>query len=570
MGLALRRAASPRAATTTPATIARAATPPSTIARAIGVHAPAREPRPTRSARAVQLGTSPFDFHWEPPQLGPLFNNDCVPRLSRRQRPRPVADRQRRLHRHQRSAVAALVRVQPRRRRRPMIPGGHVPVPGFGTAAPGSRDGRRCPRSRVDADVDRARRDRTATARRHRCARRTSTSRRRDGNPLPADMRDVVSRGAADDRPRPARGGPRRRRSTRSPIPTTPTATASPAASTWCGTRRRRRRRVGRFGWKANVADARTSRSPARSRTTSGLSNKRVPRARRQRDVSDDQLDRHAFFVVDDRACPAAAPRDAAAYRGRQLFDDFGCASCHIPTLVTGDAAIAAARAPDDPSVHRSAAPRHGRRASPTRAATSSADGRRVAHAARCGASGSRRSSRPAATFLHDGRARTLAEAILWHGGEAQAAREAFRAAAQARSRRVDRVPRDACDIARGWRTMRSGRPRRWRACRPRGARRDDARSASRDRARTAPTSAATSSTASSAAAAWASCTARRHPVIGKRAAIKVLRPDAVEQRRSTIERFIQEARAVNQIGHPNIVDIFDVRHAARRPRATS
>jgi len=30
--------------------------------------------------------------------------------------------------------------------------------------------------------------------------------------------------------------------------------------------------------------------------------------------------------------------------------------------------------------------------------------------------------------FLHDGRARNLAEAILWHGGEAEAAREAFRA----------------------------------------------------------------------------------------------------------------------------------------------
>ncbi|MBT6442760.1 MAG: thiol oxidoreductase, partial [Alphaproteobacteria bacterium] len=29
--------------------------------------------------------------------------------------------------------------------------------------------------------------------------------------------------------------------------------------------------------------------------------------------------------------------------------------------------------------------------------------------------------------FLHDGRARGLAEAVLWHGGEAEAAREAFR-----------------------------------------------------------------------------------------------------------------------------------------------
>jgi CxxC motif-containing protein (DUF1111 family) len=29
-------------------------------------------------------------------------------------------------------------------------------------------------------------------------------------------------------------------------------------------------------------------------------------------------------------------------------------------------------------------------------------------------------------TFLHDGRAQTLAEAILWHGGEAAAARRRF------------------------------------------------------------------------------------------------------------------------------------------------
>ncbi|MEQ8701044.1 MAG: di-heme oxidoredictase family protein, partial [Bauldia litoralis] len=29
--------------------------------------------------------------------------------------------------------------------------------------------------------------------------------------------------------------------------------------------------------------------------------------------------------------------------------------------------------------------------------------------------------------YLHDGRARSLAEAVLWHGGEARAARERFR-----------------------------------------------------------------------------------------------------------------------------------------------
>jgi CxxC motif-containing protein (DUF1111 family) len=31
--------------------------------------------------------------------------------------------------------------------------------------------------------------------------------------------------------------------------------------------------------------------------------------------------------------------------------------------------------------------------------------------------------------YLHDGRARTLEEAILWHGGEGEAAKEGFRTA---------------------------------------------------------------------------------------------------------------------------------------------
>ena len=38
----------------------------------------------------------------------------------------------------------------------------------------------------------------------------------------------------------------------------------------------------------------------------------------------------------------------------------------------------------------------------------------------------------PRATYLHDGRARTIAEAILWHGGEAVAARDGFRELASA------------------------------------------------------------------------------------------------------------------------------------------
>ena len=45
-------------------------------------------------------------------------------------------------------------------------------------------------------------------------------------------------------------------------------------------------------------------------------------------------------------------------------------------------------------------------------------------------------------------------------------------------------------------------------------------------------------------------------PVIGKRVAIKVLAPH-IAQNPELVRRFVDEARSVNKIGHPNIIDIF-------------
>ena len=45
-------------------------------------------------------------------------------------------------------------------------------------------------------------------------------------------------------------------------------------------------------------------------------------------------------------------------------------------------------------------------------------------------------------------------------------------------------------------------------------------------------------------------------PVIGKRIAIKVLAPH-IASNPELVRRFVDEARAVNKIGHPNIIDIF-------------
>src|SRR5205807_140332 len=47
------------------------------------------------------------------------------------------------------------------------------------------------------------------------------------------------------------------------------------------------------------------------------------------------------------------------------------------------------------------------------------------------------------------------------------------------------------------------------------------------------------------------------HPLIGKRVAIKVLREELAANA-DIVNRFFNEAKAVNDIGHPNIIDVVD------------
>jgi serine/threonine-protein kinase len=47
------------------------------------------------------------------------------------------------------------------------------------------------------------------------------------------------------------------------------------------------------------------------------------------------------------------------------------------------------------------------------------------------------------------------------------------------------------------------------------------------------------------------------HPLIGKRVAVKVIRAELCRSA-DAVDRFVQEARAANEIGHPNLVDVFN------------
>jgi CxxC motif-containing protein (DUF1111 family) len=186
------------------------------------------------------------------------------------------------------------------------------------------------------------------------------------------------------------------------------------------------RKRVGRFGWKAHVPTLEQFVAEA-FRSELGLTNPLAPAAagsstparddpcaERSRDAEVDRADL-AAVVAFLAALPAPAPKRAAPV-GAEVFQQTGCAACHVPSLRAGTRDVGLysdlllhdmGRSLNDGVVQGSAA---------------GADWRTTP------LWGLRDRSR----FLHDGRARSLEAAILEHGGEAQRARQRFRSLSDA------------------------------------------------------------------------------------------------------------------------------------------
>ena len=131
-------------------------------------------------------------------------------------------------------------------------------------------------------------------------------------------------------------------------------------------------------------------------------------------------------------AVPKARPADEATFQsGLTVFTDMGCAACHMPTLTTGpDAALPELA---NQTIH------------PFTDLLLHDMGPGLADNRPDGsATGSEWRTAPLwglglvprvnghDLLLHDGRARGFAEAILWHGGEAEKAKEKFRTASKA------------------------------------------------------------------------------------------------------------------------------------------
>lgn len=206
--------------------------------------------------------------------------------------------------------------------------------------------------------------------------------------------------------------------------------------------------KLGRFGWKAQNASVRDQSSSAFAGDI-GISTPDDPRSFGdctpqqaaclanaigvQARLGDTEAPNPVLDLVTFYAKNLAPParrdvENAQVLRGKQLFYASGCTACHTPKFVTSRKADNKAQAfqliwpYSDLLLHDMG--------------EGLADGQAVGDATGTEwrtpplwGIGLTKTVNGHTFFLHDGRARSLTEAILWHGGEAQAARDAFAAA---------------------------------------------------------------------------------------------------------------------------------------------
>ncbi len=186
---------------------------------------------------------------------------------------------------------------------------------------------------------------------------------------------------------------------------------------------------VGRYTYKASVATVReqvavamhndmgltTSLYPQENCTAEQTSCQNAPKAVDAIDVVDLRLDAVSFYVQNHKIPQFRS----ASKKGEALFSEIGCAKCHTRSFETEHGTIYPF---SDLLLHDMG--------------EELADGRREFDASKkmwrttplWGLSLRSKVLGESARLLHDGRARDVEEAILWHGGEAQEVKKRFQA----------------------------------------------------------------------------------------------------------------------------------------------
>lgn len=194
--------------------------------------------------------------------------------------------------------------------------------------------------------------------------------------------------------------------------------------------------KLGRFGWKANTATVMEQCAGAYVHDM-GVTNPLFPfetgfgqsngddGLEDDAEISQDLLDEITFYC---QTLGVPAPRninDDAVKRGAALFNELQCAKCHIPKMISGDFPVAAVANQTffpytDMLLHDMGEGLADNRPDFL------ANGREWRTKALWGI-GLTQVVNGHTNFLHDGRAKNITEAILWHGGEAENAKNNFK-----------------------------------------------------------------------------------------------------------------------------------------------
>ncbi len=201
--------------------------------------------------------------------------------------------------------------------------------------------------------------------------------------------------------------------------------------------------RPGRFGWKSEAVSVAHQSANAFAEDM-GLTNRLHPEppegAAHQAvahlpnggkpEVEDSLFDALVFYTSTLAVPARRKPDDPVVQAGAAHFREVGCAACHLPEVQTGDDhPITALR-------HQTIQPYtdlllHDMGEALADHFGGDAEAGREWRTPPLWGIGLVESVNGHTRFLHDGRARNLEEAILWHGGEAEASRDAFQALSQ-------------------------------------------------------------------------------------------------------------------------------------------
>ena len=181
---------------------------------------------------------------------------------------------------------------------------------------------------------------------------------------------------------------------------------------------------LGRFGWKANNPNL-LQQSASAYVNDMGVTNPLFPEADGTSDIDQETLENAAFYVQTLAVPARTLLGDPEVKKGEELFNSANCIACHVSELRTGKYEIKelvnqTIHPYTDMLLHDMG------RGLADRRPDFLASGKEWRTPPLWGI-GLTQTVLPYSSYLHDGRARTLAEAILWHGGEAEASKEIFR-----------------------------------------------------------------------------------------------------------------------------------------------